>query len=174
MVSAFTRFLVVFIMGALLAGAAFYVVFTKDNTDQDIQKKTVVTTQQFEYDKFGFEYPSAMKVNARVSPVDKRVYLIDVMAPGATEDDASVLRIQVIPKQTKVACDSLGGYAGNPLALGTINVQPCILQYVFNNEGTGLRIEIPRESYTVLIFSDRYDIDAPDADAILSTWTWKE
>lgn len=174
MVSAFTRFFVVILMGVALSGGAFYFVFTKDTASENIQKEPVSTAQLFDYEKFTFQYPSTMNVDARVSPVDKRVYLIDVAAVGATQEEASILRIQVVPKQTKVACDSLGGYAGNPVAVGTVNVQPCVLQNVFNDEGTGLRIEIPRDEFTVLIFSDRYDFYGADADAILRTWAWKE
>lgn len=174
MVSAFTRFFVVVLMGVALSGGAFYFVFTKDTAPENIKKEPISTVQLFDYEKFSFQHSNTMSLDARVSPVDTRVYLIDVQAAGATEDDASVLRIQVVPKQTKAACDSLGGYAGNPVAVGTVNVQPCVLQKVFNDEGTGLRIEIPRDEFTVLIFSDRYDFYAADADAILRTWTWKD
>lgn len=179
MISATSRFAAVFIIGAVLIGASFYFAFSNFNnrplrTEVDDQPQQKVTTETYDGEYLSFQYSSEYAVNARVSPADKRVYLIDVQRVGQNSAEVLPMRIQVLPKQTKIACDSLGGSAGTPLPVGLSKVQPCLIPGMYGGNGMGLRLEMPRESVSVIFFADRYDEYTEMVNALLSTVTWKQ
>lgn len=178
MISATSRFSAVFIVGALIAGGAFYFAYINFNHLQlpgEEKKETKVVAENYADATINFQYPSSMTINAHASPADSRVQLIDVQAPGQKATDPIPLRIEILPKQTKVACDKLGGTAGNPIAVGITNVQPCFIPNT-SNEGTTLRIEVTRENFSALFLSERYDIAAiaDEVNGILATVTWNK
>jgi hypothetical protein len=179
MIAAGYRLGAVFITGAVIAGGAFYFAFINFNHQQlpgEKKEETKVTSQTFTDETITFQYPSSMVVEASYSAADKRVKLIDVKAPGQSVTDPLPLRIEILPKQTKIACDKLGGTAGNPIAVGVSNVQPCLIPNGSNDEGTTLRIEITRENFTALFLSDRYDTSSIAAvvNGVLGTVSWNK
>ncbi|MCW1930415.1 MAG: hypothetical protein KIH62_003795 [Candidatus Kerfeldbacteria bacterium] len=179
MIPAAYRFIAVFITGAVIAGGAFYFSFVNFNGEQlpgETKEEAVVTSQTFSNETITFQYPSVVGVESKLSAIDTRVTLIDVKVPGQAVSEPLPLRIQILPKQTKVACDKLKGVAGNPIAVGVTNVQPCMIPNGTADEGTTLRIEITRENFTALFLSDRYDVPTISniVNGILATVTWNK